>query len=179
MTGLVVLDDKREVKRSRKAPQKLGCRVPSMEVIQWLPENVCLSQHLDLKYLKAELDCLPAYLRLFNECNSSQKSYKRQHHMWCHESQTILKDCPAKRTPPSYHHSVTLYSSTDERTYSVMRRVMTWLRFIMTVNSLTNKKFATIHRYILDDLHIEKLVNELVSSGCERRKFHITLNHLA
>ena len=57
---------------------------------------------------------------------------------------------PVLRSLLSLYHSLVLSSSTGERTFSVKRRIKSYLRTTMTTNSLNNCMFATIHRDLMD-----------------------------
>ena len=132
-----------------------------------------LSKHFHLKSLEDELRCLPAYLRVYN--TGQPIAVKRVTKV--STISDVMNHKPSyKMALPNVHrllimyHSVALSSSTAERTFSVMRRVKTWLRSTMSATSLTNKMFATIHRSILDDINTEQLADEFVSEGDAHRK---------
>ena len=62
-------------------------------------------------------------------------------------------------------------SASAERTFSVMRRIKTYLRTTMSSNSLNNCMFTNIHKEMIDELNAEKLAEKFIDKNDERRRF--------
>ena len=58
-------------------------------------------------------------------------------------------------------NSVALSYATTERTFSAIHRKKSWLRPNMTVNGLSNKIFANLHKQ-----RVENINSEDVATGC-------------
>lgn len=55
-----------------------------------------------------------------------------------------------------------------ERSFSALRRLKTWLRSTMTQKRLNSIALLHVHRDILRDIHLEKLINKFVSRNVWR-----------
>ena len=84
-----------------------------------------------------------------------------------------------KRCNEEIHKLLLLYatmplsSATAERTFSVMRRLKTWLRSTMADNQLNNRMFAAIHRERMKNINVKKVASDFVKSGdLSRRLFY-------
>ena len=109
---------------------------------------VKLSEIIDLRELTSEAQELPVYLKLHNRNSSAPITKVTKVSTICDVMNSVSdsKDCL-----PHIHQllklcmSVPLGSVTAERTFSVMRRVKSWLRSSMSSNTLNNRIFSVIH----------------------------------
>ena len=133
-------------------------------------------QHLNIKRLKSELKELPTYLKIFN----AEQSFKVK-------SVTLISTiCDIMNIRQSFkscneeiHKLLLLYatmplsSASAERTFSVMRRLKTWLRSTMAENQLNNRMFAAIHRDRMKHINLRKVASDFIKSGdLTRRLFY-------
>ena len=61
------------------------------------------------------------------------------------------------------YFSIALVSASSERSFSVMRRIKTWLRTSTTDNSLNNRMFANIHKNLLDNINLQAVADDFAS----------------
>lgn len=90
--------------------------------------------------------------------------------------QGVLNTKPvSKASLPETHKLLILLSTyamssaTAERTFSVMRRVKTWLRSRMCPGMLTNCMFAAIHKEKIDNIDAKKLAADFISRSSQRK----------
>ena len=82
------------------------------------------------------------------------------------------KDClPQIHKLLKLYLSVPLGSATAERTFSVMRRVKSWLRSNTSPNSLNNMMFSNIHKERMDEVSVLDVAKEFVDVSEQRRMF--------
>lgn len=67
--------------------------------------------------------------------------------------------------------TIPITSSTSERTFSVLKRLLTYLRSTMTEQRLNNCLLLHIHRQQTDELNLKDLAKEFVSINSERKLF--------
>ena len=78
---------------------------------------------------------------------------------------------------PSVHNLLHLYmtipitSSTSERTFSALRRVLTYLRSTMTEKRLNNYLLLHVHKTLSDNLDLTAVAKEFISRHDERLKY--------
>ena len=61
-------------------------------------------------------------------------------------------------------------SATSERTFSVLKRLLVYLRSTMTEKRLNNCLLVHVHKDIVDELNLKEIAVEFVSVNDERRK---------
>ena len=89
----------------------------------------------------------------------------------------------AMNSNPSYkvilseiHNLLRLYlivpvtSATSERTFSVLKRLLVYLRSTMTEKRVNNCLLVHVHKDIVDELNLKEIAVEFVSVNDERRK---------
>ena len=110
--------------------------------------------------LENELKELPTYIKLYN----AQSQVKIKHVTMVSTVCDILNwNQSYKECLPNVHKLLQLYltipfsSATAERTFSVMRRVKTWLRSTKSSSALNNKMLPVIHRKGLTKLMLRTL----------------------
>ena len=82
------------------------------------------------------------------------------------------KDCsPQIHQLLKLYTSVPLGSATAERTFSVMRRVKSWLRSSMLSNTLNNRMFCVIHKQRIDDVSTQEVAKEFVEKNDQRMMY--------
>lgn len=99
------------------------------------------------------------------------------------EVKSIRTISDAMNANPSYkvilseiHKLLRLYliipvtSATSERTFSVLRRLLVYLRSTMTEKRLNNCLIVHVHKDIVDELNLKDVAVEFVSRNDERRK---------
>ena len=67
--------------------------------------------------------------------------------------------------------TVPITSATSERTFSVLRRLLTYMRSTMTEKRLNNCLLLHVHKDITDQLDLVQIAEEFVSAKEERRRF--------
>ena len=78
------------------------------------------------------------------------------------------KQCSEVHKLIKLYYTIPLTSASCERTFSVMRRLKTWLRVNTEANHLNNIMFANIQKKDLDTVDIKSVAREL-SEKNERR----------
>ena len=84
---------------------------------------------------------------------------------------------PHKLSVPNVHkllvlyHSVAFSSASAERSFSVMRRLKTWLRSSLTANSLNILMFSAIHTARLDAVDLKKIAEDFISVNNQRESY--------
>lgn len=66
--------------------------------------------------------------------------------------------------------TIPVTSATSERTFSVLKRLLVYLRSTMTEKRLNNCLLVHIHKDIIDELNLKEIAVEFVSTNDERRK---------
>ena len=66
--------------------------------------------------------------------------------------------------------TIPVTSATSERTFSVLKRLLVYLRSTMTEKRLKNCLLVHIHKDIVDELNLKEIAVEFVSTNDERRK---------
>lgn len=134
-----------------------------------------LSTSVNLDTLSEELQELPVHIKIYNKETSVVPIRKvTKVSTICDvltEKQSSKECLPEVHKLLKLYNSVPLVSATAERTFSVMRRLKSWLRSTLTANSLNNKMFASIHRDRMDDVSSEKIAREFVANSQERRNY--------
>ena len=97
--------------------------------------------------------------------------------------------CEAMKSPPyrtmlsEVHKLLRLYltvpitSSTSERAFSTLRRLLTYLRSSMTEQRLNNCMLLHIHKDLTDDLDLHEIAKEFISSNDERHRYFGNFSH--
>ena len=67
--------------------------------------------------------------------------------------------------------TVPITSSTSERTFSVLKRLLTYLRSAMTEKRLNNCMLLHVHKDLTDQLDILEVANSFISVNLERKKY--------
>ena len=67
--------------------------------------------------------------------------------------------------------TVPITSATSERTFSVLKRLLVYLRSSMTEKRLNNCLLVHVHKDIVDELNLKEIAVEFVSTNDERRKY--------
>lgn len=67
--------------------------------------------------------------------------------------------------------TVPLTSSTSERTFSAMKRLLTYLRSTMTEKRLNNCLLLHVHKDLTDELCLTEVAKEFVSVNVERSRY--------
>ena len=96
---------------------------------------------------------------------------------------SIRTICDAMNETPSYkrilseiHKVLRLYlvvpvtSATSERTFSVLKRLLVYLRSTMTEMRLNNCLLVHVHKDLTDALNLEDIAKEFVACNVERRR---------
>ena len=96
---------------------------------------------------------------------------------------SIRTICEAIKSPPyqnmlsEVHKLLRLYltvpitSSTSERAFSTLRRLLTYLRSTMTEQRLNNCMLLHIHKGLTDNLDIHDIARDLISFNEERHRY--------
>ena len=129
--------------------------------------NGCFSSDLNLPSLEKQLPLL---------VDAAKQGFVRK-------VTSIRTITDAMNTNPSYkvilseiHKLLRLYlivpvtSATSERTFSVLKRLLVYLRSTMTEKRLNNCLLAHVHKDIVDELSLKEIAVEFVSVNDERRK---------
>ena len=66
---------------------------------------------------------------------------------------------------------VPITSATSERTFSVLKRLLVYLRSTMTEKRLNNCLLVHVHKEIVDELDLKEIAVEFISVNDERRKY--------
>jgi len=118
------------------------------------------------KLLAAELKDLSVVIRLYN----SERTVPLKKVTNVSTIRDIFSEKASwRQTLPEVHKLLQLYctiplsSATAERTFSVMRRMKTWLRSTMSSNKLNSSMFAAIHKERIDTVSSESVANEFIS----------------
>lgn len=87
-----------------------------------------------------------------------------------------------KEMLPSVHNLLRLYktlpisSATSERTFSALRRLLTYLRSSMTERRLNNCLLLHVHKDLTDSLDLVAVATEFISMYDERKKYFGVFN---
>ena len=63
------------------------------------------------------------------------------------------------------YFNIALVSASAERSFSVMKRIKTWLRSSTTDNSFNNRMFANIHKNLLDNINLHAVADDFVKAS--------------
>ena len=131
-------------------------------------------KYMQIGSLENELKELPTYIKLYN----AQSQVKIKHVTMVSTVCDILNwNQSYKECLPNVHKLLQMYltipfsSATAERTFSVMRRVKTWLRSTMSSSTLNNKMFPVIHKERFDKVDVENIAKEFVSKNEKRQNY--------
>jgi len=69
------------------------------------------------------------------------------------------------------YHTMPLATASCERSFSVMRRVKTWVRSRSGQNHLNNIMFAHIHKTAMDQINFEKVASDFINLNDERKRY--------
>ena len=138
------------------------------------PQLKGLSTGISIDTLVEQLAELPVMLKLYNaECVLPIKKVTKLStlcEIFNHREST--KECLSEvHKVLTFYMSVPISSATAERSFSVMRRIKSWLRSTMSENSLNNKMFATIHKDRIDAVDSERVATVFVASSKQRRRY--------
>ena len=129
---------------------------------------------VDLQGLTTEAQELPVYIKLYNRKSIIPLKTVTNISTLCEVVNTMgdSKDClPHIYKLLKLYLSVPSGSATAERTFSVMRRVKSWLRSNMSPNSLNNMMFSNIHKTRMDEVSVLDRAKEFVDVN-EQRRMH-------
>lgn len=133
-----------------------------------------LSEVIDLQELKNELQELPVHIKLYNRESEIPLRKVTKVSTICdvlNKKQSSKESLPEIDKLLCLYNSVPLVSATAERSFSVMRRIKSWLRSTMSANSLNNRMFSTIHKNRIDDVCTFKIAKDFVQASEQRRKY--------
>ena len=65
--------------------------------------------------------------------------------------------------------TIPITSATSERSFSALRRVLTYLRSTMTEQRLNHCLLLHMHKHITDSLDIKSIAKEFIATSEERR----------
>ena len=131
-------------------------------------------KQFDKPTLRAELQSLPTYLKLYNHDQTVPIREVTMMSSICdimNHKPSFKKLCPNIHKIMLYYNTIPLSSATAERTFSSMRRVKTWLRSRMCADTLTNYLFATIHKERFDLVDTEDIAREFVLQSSQRMNY--------
>ena len=66
--------------------------------------------------------------------------------------------------------TVPITSSTSERAFSTLRRLLTYLRATMTEQTLNNCMLLHVHKDLTDDLHLFEIAKDFIVAKEERSR---------
>ena len=69
------------------------------------------------------------------------------------------------------YHTMPLATASCERSFSVMRRVKTWVRSRSGQNHLNNIMFAHIYKTAMDQINFEKVASDFINLNDERKRY--------
>ena len=138
------------------------------------PQLKGLLTGISIDTLVEQLAELPVMLKLYNaECVLPIKKVTKLStlcEIFNHREST--KECLSEvHKVLTFYMSIPISSATAERSFSVMRRIKSWLRSTMSENSLNNKMFATIHKDRIDAVDSERVAKVFVASSEQRRRY--------
>ena len=102
---------------------------------------------------------------------------------------TSVHICEAMKSPPyrtmlsevqkllRLYLTVPITSSTSERAFSTLRRLLTYLRSSMTEQRLNNCMLLHIHKDLTDDQDLHEIAKEFISSNDERHRYFGNFSH--
>ena len=133
-------------------------------------EESCYANDLDFVHLKRQLPLLvdvikqlkPVILKVTTvrtvcEAMSTNNTYK----LMLSEVHKLLR----------LYLTVPVTSSTSERTFSAMKRLLTYLRSTMTEKRLNNCLLLHVHKDLTDQLNLFEIANEFISLNPQRKIF--------
>ena len=118
--------------------------------------------------LAEELADLHVYIKLYNKESNTPLKKVTKISTVC---EILNKKPTSKKYLPEIHKllqiyfSIALVSTSAERSFSVMRRIKTWLRSSMTDNSFNNQMFASIHKNLLDNINLQTVADDFVKAS--------------
>ena len=129
---------------------------------------VKLSEIIELQELTSEAQELRVYLNLHNRNSPAPITEVKVSTIYdVMNSVSDSKDCLAHiHQLLKLYMSLPLGSVTAERTFSVMRRVKSWLRSSMSLN---NRIFSVIHKQRIDEVAAQEVAKESVEINEQRR----------
>ena len=133
-----------------------------------------LSEIIDLDELKSELEELPVYIKMYNKESEIPLLKVTKVSTICDvltKKQSFKESLPQIDKLLSFYNVVPLVSATAERSFSVMRRIKSWLRSTMSHNSLNNRMFSTIHKNRIDDICTTAIAKDFVQANEQRRHY--------
>ena len=133
-----------------------------------------LSRIIDVEMLKRDLKDLPVHVKLFNKEAPVPIKKVTKVSTICDilNSKQSTKEClPYVHKVLVLYNSIPLASATAERSFSVMRRVKSWLRSTMSANTLNNRMFATIHKTRIDSVDSERIARQFIAESFERQNY--------
>ena len=124
-----------------------------------------------IESLSKELKELPTYLRIYNREQNIKIKKVTKIETLC----DIISSRPSfKSTLPAIHRALIYYktiplsSATAERSFSVMRRLKTWVRNRMSGEHLNTRMLASIHQDRLDNVNLKKIAINFVNKEEKR-----------
>ena len=73
--------------------------------------------------------------------------------------------------------TIPVTSSISERTFSSLRRLLTYLRSTMSEKRLNNCLLLYVHKDLTDTLNLQNIATEFISSNEDRRKYFGSFPH--
>lgn len=129
---------------------------------------------VDALGLETELRGLPVIINLFNATADVRIKDITKVSTLC----DIFNAIPAAKVAnPQIHrllmlyHTMPLATASCERSFSVMRRVKTWVRSKSGQNHLNNVMFAHIHKDIMDKINFEMVARAFINLNEDRKKY--------
>lgn len=125
-------------------------------------------------YLNGELKGLPVIMRLYNATADVRIKEVTKVSTLC----DIFNEMPsAKVANPQIHkllmlyHTMPLATASCERSFSVMRRVKTWVRSRSGQNHPNNVMFAHMHKNAMDQINFEWVASEFINLNEGRKRY--------
>jgi len=129
---------------------------------------------VDAVDLESELKGLPAIIGLYNATVEVRIKEVTKVSTLC----DIFNAMPAAKVAnPQTHkllmlyHTMPLVTASCERSFSVMRRVKTWVRSRSGQNHLNNVMFAHIHKKAMDEINFERVASEFINLNDGRKRY--------
>ena len=121
-----------------------------------------------------ELNGLPTIIGMYNATTNVKVTEVTRAATLCDVFNALAA---AKKVNPQTHkllmlyHTMPLSTASCERSFSVMRRVKTWVRSRTGQNHLNNVMFAHLYKNAMDQINFDSVVNDFINHNDTRKKY--------
>ena len=133
-------------------------------------EQSCYESDFDFSQLKVQLSLLPGVIK--EACPSVRKVTSIRSICDAMNAQNSFKSILSEvHKLLRLYYTIPITSATSERTFSVLRRLLTYIRSTMTEKRLNNCLILHVHKDLTDNVNLTDIAKEFVFSNDDRKRY--------